>query len=499
MSAVATGVSSVRVSRRSPWERAAPALAAGLFAAVYGAISLTRFARWETPSWDNAIFEQAVAGYAHLRAPIVDIKAPGFNQLGDHFSPILALLGPVYRVFPYAQTLLVAQAVLVGLSVLPIGRAALRMLGTGRGLAVTVAYGLSFGVQAAISADFHEVAFAAPLLAFAGEAGLRGRWRSAACWCLPLLLVKEDLGLTVAAIGVVAALAGARRVGWLLAAAGVVGAAMTVLVIIPAFNRSGSFDYWSLVGGGGGPSLWHNFFAAGWQFKAGALAATFGITGFVALRSPWALATIPTLAWRFAGDRATFWGVEWQYSLVLMPIVFIAALDGQARIRARESASTSTGVGASPVTGPSARSDAGPGRWLRFAARAAPKLPAAMLAGALVACLWLPTRGLVDGAAYRPNPRVAAAAAVIALMPPGASVETNRGPITHLTSRYRVYWFDSIGGAVIPDFVLSDTHTDTHTDFDGDLVAFAQQQHPGATYRLIYDHDGYQLAQRTGE
>ena len=482
MSAVATPVSSARVSRGRLWEQAAPALAAGLFAAVYSAISLTRFARWETPSWDNAIFEQAVAGYAHLRAPIVDIRAPGFTQLGDHFSPILALLGPVYRVFPHAQTLLVAQAVLVALSVLPIGRAALRMLGTGRGLAVTGAYGLSFGVQAAISADFHEVAFAAPLLAFAGEAGLRGRWRAAACWCLPLLLVKEDLGLTVAAIGVVAVLAGARRIGWLLTAAGVIGAAMTVFVIIPAFNRSGAFDYWSLVGGAGGPSLWHNFFASGWQFKTGALAATFGITGFVALRSPWALATIPTLAWRFAGDRATFWGVEWQYSLVLMPIVFIAALDGLARIRARESAGADT--------------DAGPNRWYRFAARAAPKLPAAMLAGALVACLWLPIRGLVDDAAYRPNPRAAAAAAAIALMPPGASVETNRGPITHLTSRYRVYWFDSIGGAVTPDFVLSDTHTDTHTDFDGDLVAFAQQQHPGATYRLIYDHDGYQLAQR---
>lgn len=78
-------------------------------------------------------------------------------------------------------------------------------------------------------------------------------------------------------------------------------------------------------------------------------------------------------------------------------------------------------------------------------------------------------RGLVDGADYRSNPR--AAVAVIALMPPGSSVEANRGLITHLTSRYRAYWFDSIGNAVTPDYVLFDTYTGD----DGDLVSYAQQ------------------------
>lgn len=442
-----------------------PGLAA-LFTALYCAVSLARFARWDTPSWDNAIFEQAIAGWARFGAPIVDIKAPGFNQLGDHFSPILAVLGPVYRLFPQAQTLLIAQAVLIGVSVIPIGRSAIRILGASRGAAVTIAYGLSVGVQAAIDVDFHEVAFAAPLLAFAGEAGLSGRWRTAAAWLLPLLLVKEDLGATVAAIGAVAWLAGSRRIGYLLAGAGTVGAALTVLVVIPAFNPAGIFGYWSLVGGAG-PGLWHNL-AAGWGVKAGTLAATFGVTGFLAVRSPWALATIPTLAWRFVGDRASFWGVGWQYSLVLMPIVFIAALDAVRRLQER------------------------PGRRLpvRVLAWAAPRLPVVMLAGALVACWWLPVRGLVDGTAFRPSPRTTATAEVIALMPPGSSVETNRGLITHLTSNYRVYWFDTIGDAVTPDFVLFDTHTGNA----GDIVAYAEGHHPSARYRLLYDRDGYLLA-----
>src|SRR3954453_11888958 len=83
------------------------------FGAAYTALSLVRFHRFPLSSWDNAIFEQAIRGYAHLGAPTVDVKGPGFNQLGDHFSPILVLVAPFYRVFPSAQTVLIAQAVLI--------------------------------------------------------------------------------------------------------------------------------------------------------------------------------------------------------------------------------------------------------------------------------------------------------------------------------------------------------------------------------------------------
>ena len=53
--------------------------------------------QWETmkqvPSWDLAIFSEMAKAYAHLQAPIVPVKGDGFNLLGDHFHPILILLG----------------------------------------------------------------------------------------------------------------------------------------------------------------------------------------------------------------------------------------------------------------------------------------------------------------------------------------------------------------------------------------------------------------------
>ena len=52
-----------------------------------------------------------------------------------------------------------------------------------------------------INFDFHEIAFAVPLLAFSLSALVRGRIRAAVAWALPLVFVKEDQGFTVAAIG----------------------------------------------------------------------------------------------------------------------------------------------------------------------------------------------------------------------------------------------------------------------------------------------------------
>ena len=72
---------------------------------------------------------------ADLHAPVVAIRGPGFNLLGDHFQPIVALVAPFFRVFPTPVTLLVAQALLTAVSVVPVCRAARALLGTGVGAA----------------------------------------------------------------------------------------------------------------------------------------------------------------------------------------------------------------------------------------------------------------------------------------------------------------------------------------------------------------------------
>lgn len=71
-----------------------PYWTAGFFFVVFALLAVCRFRTLGTSSWDLGIFEQAIRGYAHFQAPVVDLKGPGTNILGDHFSPVLILLAP---------------------------------------------------------------------------------------------------------------------------------------------------------------------------------------------------------------------------------------------------------------------------------------------------------------------------------------------------------------------------------------------------------------------
>ncbi|MEV0258653.1 DUF2079 domain-containing protein [Streptomyces sp. NPDC050732] len=450
---------------RRLWDRAPHLLAAGLFLA-YAVVSVSRYRRLETRSWDLGIFEQAVRAYAHLQVPVADLKGPGANILGDHFSPVTALLAPAYRLFPSPVTLLVAQALLVAVSAVPVTRAATRLLGRGSGLAVGVAYGLSWGVQRAVDFDFHEICFALPLIAFSLEALLRQRWRAALLWALPLVLVKEDLGVTLAAIAVVVAVRCRRtdpkalRYALGVAAFGALATLVTLTLVIPACNSVGAYDYWDKVGDAGG---------AGVLDGAGTKLSTLAwllipTSGLLALRSPLLLVALPTLGWRFLSGDDHYWGTDWHYSAVLMPVVLLAFADAVA----------------------AARRDRRP--WLR---RYADRLPACAAAAALALTTSLPLAGLTESWTYGKSEQVTAVERLLDRVPDGATVEANIGPISRLTSRARVFW---VGAAdpVVPQYVA----LDVRSGWTKDPVAYAGKLHPGVRYVAEDVAYGYVLLRR---
>jgi uncharacterized membrane protein len=324
--AVAVG----RPTRATTWT--AVAVATG-FAAIYLVYTIGRHRAFATTGFDLGIFEQAVSNYAHGHWPTSTIRAPGMNLLGDHFHPILAVLAPFYRVFPSAVTLLVAQALLLAASVLPVTRLACSLLGRWLGVTIGIAYGLSWGLQNTLRFDFHEVAFAVPLLAFALEALLRGRYGAAVALAAPIVLVKEDLGVTLAALGLLLALRRpTRRLGLATAFGGMAAAAVTILVVIPAFSADGTYRY--LHSGGVNPYGT----VTGDRFDPAKLMLLFLLlapTAFLALRSPLLLLAVPTLAWRLSGTYELYWIPMFHYDAVLMPILFCALIHGVVLLRPR--------------------------------------------------------------------------------------------------------------------------------------------------------------------
>ena len=322
-----------------------PTLSACAVGALYVCYSVAQWRALVVPSWDLGIFTEAVQAYSRFEAPIVPIKGPGYNLLGDHFHPILALLGPIFRLFPSALTLLVVQDILIAVSILPVARLAQRLLGRGGALLVGLAYGLGWGLQGAVAAQFHEVCVAVPLLAFGGVAFVERRWGACMAWLGPLVLVKEDLGLTVFVAGLAIAWRrrGEGRSGVLRSIAyalfGIVAFAVTVKVLLPAMNPAGTWAYsldGSATGAGtptGGtttaraiPSLWDILTTP--SVKLVTLIVLAAGAGFVGTASPWFALVAPTLAWRFAGSVEAYYGWDsWHYNAVLVPIAACSLLD----------------------------------------------------------------------------------------------------------------------------------------------------------------------------
>jgi uncharacterized membrane protein len=431
---------------------------------VYAMYSVLQYRRMDEPSWDLGIFTQAVKGYAHLQAPVAYLRGTHLSVLGDHFSPILAVLAPFYRVFPSPLTLQVAQAALFAVAVVPITRLAIGLLGRRTGVAIGVSYSLAWGIQSALGADFHEIAFAVPLLAFALEALVRERWRAATLWALPLLLVKEDMGLTVAAIGLYMVIRHQRRRGVALIVGGLAAVVLTVVVIIPAFNPAHQYMYWGMVNTAGSTNPWSliTHLVVPWT-KLNTMLLLVAAGGLVALRSPLMIVCAPTLLWRFESANPTYWGTDWHYSAVLMPVVFVALIDGV--VRARRSEWT----------------------WLRSLAGYAPRLA---VVTAFLLCLEFPLHTLFDSTTYAPAP--AAATAALAQIPAGATVETDLVDLMPpLVAHHKVYAIGDDPG-VTPDYVAVDTSV-TGSAPDPGTVTYVDSLHPGTPYRLIFHQGAYDV------
>ncbi|ONI87073.1 hypothetical protein ALI144C_10105 [Actinosynnema sp. ALI-1.44] len=394
-----------RAPRSIPWLLALCAFA------IYTTWSLSLHMAFQSSGQDLGLFEQAVHAYADGHWPTADLKGPGIMLLGDHFSPILALLAPFYKLWPSPAMLLVAQAALLAVSVIPVTRCAIRVLGPMRGAAIGVGYVLATGLLETVIHDFHEVCFAVPMLAFAGERLLRREWGWAVAFAVPLVLVKEDLPMTVAMLGLYLVGQGQRRLGWLTAAFGVVTTVVIVRVVLPAINGSGGYSY---------GSTWGDLAPfAGFPIKLATLAVLLAPTAFAALRSPVAILLIPTLAWRMLSGFHFYWSPALYYDAVLVPIAFLAAIDGIRRAQ---------------------------GAWLR---RAAPVC-------AVVAALCATTVILLHANHPRWNDEQQAAARdLLARIPDGATVAASGRLAPHLTSRCRVLLYPTYpSGAERTEWVL---------------------------------------------
>jgi uncharacterized membrane protein len=479
---------------------------------AYLAISLSRLLQLNPSSWDLAIYTEYVKRSASFRAPVADIRTAGFDLLGDHFQPIVMVIAPFFRVFPSAATLVAAQALLAALSVYPVTQAAREKLGVGPSRAIAVAYGFSWGLQQMANFDFHEIAFAVPLLAFSLSALVRGHLKATVLWALPLVFVKEDQGFTVAAIGLYLTIAGMRaarepaapdplepggsrriRAGQFLLVWGFAWSFLAIGVIIPHFNPAHHYDYWSdggILAPGGHPTvtgLIGQFFHA-WPDKLQTIVVLLLPTAFIALRSPLILIAGPSLLLRFLSTNSSFWGTYWHYNATVMPIIFVAAIDAMARIDA------AMGAGGPATFASWASGSQGARRAVLAGAR---RYGAAMmLAISVPLAFQFPLSTLWNAQTYRISSHVKSADAAMAKVPDGATVQATLDLLAPLAARTDTYWIGN-GGNPRTQYIVFDGQDSGYTPAISNVPAFIAQIYPGRTYTKIFQSGDVYVFRRT--
>jgi uncharacterized membrane protein len=500
-----------------------------LIAAIYAGFSLVEYRTFRESSYDLVIFDQAVRSYAHFHLGISIIKGvhngfgPDFSLLGDHFSPILATLAPLYWIYDGPQTLLVAQGVLFALAIPPLWVFTRRAFGGGQTATISaylvcVAYGLSWPLATAAAFDFHEVAFAPMLMAIALERIQAGRLRSALIALGILLLVKEDMGLMVAGIGLYLAASlttsvpRQRMVGLLLMIVGVAYSAFATYVLIPAFGGRADY-YWAYSAlGNNMPQviahiLRHPLSSLQMlvmpKVKVTTLTWLFGVFCFLPLLSPIVLAVVPLLAERMLNSRYPNWWVpHFQYNAYLVVILVCAAVDGAARLNGWASRARSYGAArAARQDSPEAISSVQP-----VPARAAVTGVAggavalgcslAMCVAALYSVPRFPLGEALKASFYTPTRSARAAAAADAAVPSGVLVEAANSVGPELSGRDTVLLWDGEHPPVGSPWIVADVKRleMTFASVSAQRARVALLLRDG--YHVVFSRDGYVVLHR---
>ncbi|MFG1958710.1 DUF2079 domain-containing protein [Nonomuraea sp. NPDC049028] len=448
-------------------------------AALYTTLSLTKLANFKAGAYDLVIFDQAVRSYSQFRLPIAIVKGvhngfgPDFSTLGDHWSPILALVAPLYWLFDGPVTLLVAQAVLLAAAVVPLWVFTRRALGPGAAHLVAVAYTLSWPVVETVAFDFHEAAFAPLLTAVLLERHQAGKRVGVVTAALALLCVKEDMGLLVAGFGLVLLTQrGWRVLGGAFVAGGAAYTWLASQVLIPLFGGRADY-YWAY--GALGPDMRGVAHTAltdplavlaqlgSPPVKLVTLALLLGITLLTAPLSPLLIMAVPLLAERMlASSFPNWWVAGYHYNAFVVVVVFAAGVDGVRRLRARHApiGDRVTRVWALGVVG-----------------------------FALVSVPFFSLAGLADPDSYRHDARERAAAAAVAVVPDGVLVEVANNLAPALSGRSRVLLWDRTQRGA--PWVVADVGRKTFP-----FVNVAEQRERvrllvGSGYEVRFSRDGY--------
>lgn len=446
-------------------------LAVGSFGAGLGALASLQHRAFETGRFDVGNLTQAVWSTAHGDfLQVTSLRGTQMSRLGAHFDPLVAVLAPLWWLWPDPTLLLVAQAASVALGAVPVFLLARKHLGgEWAGLGFALVYLLYPPTQWLVLDDFHPVAFATPLLlaaiwyldeerliAFAVAAGL-------AC------LTKEQVGLVVAMLGLWFAVThGRRRTGAVIAVAGAVVAIVATVIVVPRYAPGGGSPFAHRYAGvGGSPAgilqtaVTHPLrlveAALGNHGLAYLRDLLLPLAGLPLLAPLLALAALPEIALNTLSSTRTQTSIHFHYTAGAIPGLVAASVFGAALVRRLRPAALPVLVRAAVVVA----------------------IVAGVLLGPLPAWRHVPFGERLATRDHVIDDHDRAAARALRLIPDEAPVSATNTLGAHLSERARIFSFPVLAEA---RWVAVDTSRPSYRD-----QAVAPERFSRALARLLSD------------
>lgn len=335
------------------------ALVIALHALFFAAATIERDRALWSATVDLGIFKEALWHTLHGR--VMFSPAVGYSFFGEHFSPVLFLLVPLYALWPSSACLLSVQTLAISASAWPLYRLG-REVGLTRGLATALAAAMIFSppMQTALFYDFHMDLLAVPALSALVLALHRRRWLHSYLALALLVSVKEDMFIPAAGAILARVFSGDRDDARRSVPAGLVATAycfLSMFVFIRAFGPPPGVPVYMGGGGGAGPRGTYKFLRnfrhlVGWggplrmlfgqpvRFVLYAFTETRLTTllnfmmplGFLPFMARWRFALLAPLGIILLSDNPEIVSLRYHYSAIQHPGVFFAAAYGAATL-----------------------------------------------------------------------------------------------------------------------------------------------------------------------
>jgi uncharacterized membrane protein len=323
--------------------------ASAAYASGFGTLSILHYLGFGYARFDLGNMTQAVWSTAHGRLlETTGLNGDQISRLGAHTDWFLALLAPLWTIWPSPVLLLVLQVVAVSVGALPVYWLARKHLASERAAAhFAFAYLLYPATQFNTfmpAAGFHAVSLALPLILFAIWFLDEGRLVAFALTAALAATTKEEIAAAVGCLGFWYAFrTGRRAVGATMVGLGAAWTLVNFLLVIPHYSDGlhPFADRYAGVGGTPGGivrtavtdpgALLTTVFTT---HKAVYLALLFlPLLGFWALEPLLLLGAAPDLVVNLLSSKPDQTTLHYQYTAGIVPFVFAAAIVGAKRLR----------------------------------------------------------------------------------------------------------------------------------------------------------------------